>query len=321
MVTKQKQKKTIVSDTVNMLLDPMMDLDDKKMLLIHLGRDDSPEASRTIQELLSMASNEIARPEYFKKRKQLDEMIQMLKDGPLRMGTYLRPSPGTNGQLTNRAHVLMENGDTAFPVILDPKMAESLVCGDTILLDAQVRTVMEQGPANCFTGEIGELKQRIGDHRVRVALNDLSSEAYRISESLKKQLDAGEVQLGAELLVCTRRRMAFEALPPEKGVSHYKFLEQGPLQEVDARRDIGGPHPFIEELLEHIRDEMTNPELGRKYGVRSMQTRLLKGPTGTGKTFSILALIHGAYRVMSEVTGEQIKVPGTFIPTMQCIAA
>ena len=119
MVTKQKQKKTIVSDTVNMLLDPMMDLDDKKMLLAHLGRDDSLEASQTVEELLSMASNDIARPEYFKKRKKLDEMIQMLKDGPLRMGTYLGPAPSTNGQLTNRAHGLMENGDTAFPVILD----------------------------------------------------------------------------------------------------------------------------------------------------------------------------------------------------------
>ena len=38
-----------------------------------------------------------------------------------------------------------------------------------------------------------------------------------------------------------------------------------------------------------------------------MQTRLLKGLTGTGKTLSILAVIHGIYRVMSEVTGAPIE--------------
>ena len=217
----------------------------------------------------------------------------MLKDGPLRLGTYLGPAPETNGQLVNRVHVLLENGDTAFPVIFRPELAESLVCGDAVLLDAQARAVIDRGPANCFTGEVGELKQRIGDNRVRVSLNDLSSEAFCISDALKQQLDSGEVQPGAEVLVCTRRRMAFEALPREEGVSHYKFLEQGPLQEVDAQRDIGNPHPFIEELIEHVRDEMTNPQLSRKYGVRPMQTRLLKGLTGTGKTLSILAVIYG----------------------------
>ena len=72
-------------------------------------------------------------------------MMQMLKDGPLRLGTYLGPSPASNGQLVNRAHVLMENGDTAFPVILDSQMAESLACGDSILLDAQARAVIVRG--------------------------------------------------------------------------------------------------------------------------------------------------------------------------------
>ena len=202
---------------------------------------------------------------------------------------------------------LMENGDTAFPLILDANLAKSLTCGEHVLLDAQARAIIGRGPTNISTGEIGELKQRLGEDRVRVSLNDLSSEAYRLSETLRQQLTAGSAQVGSEVLVCTRRRMALEALPGQEGVSHYKFLERGPLQEVDAQRDIGNPHPFIGELIEHVRIEMTDPDLLRKYGVRRMQTRLLKGLTGTGKTLSILAVIYGVYRVLSEVTGAPIE--------------
>ena len=313
MVTKQDQKTNSLSATLQMLLDPTMNLDDRRMLLAQLARDDSSESSQVLQELFSLANENVAKQEYFKKRKQLDELMQMIKDGPLRLGTYLGPAPGPNGQATKRVHVLLENGDTAFPaigdpkLIVDPKTAEPPACGDPILLDAQARAVIARGPASCCTGEVAELKQRIGDHRVRVSLNDLSSEVFRISEALKIELDSGTVQLGAGLLVCSRRRMAFEALPQQKGVSHYKFLDQGPLQDVDIQRDIGHPHPFIEELLEHVRIEMTQPELNRKYGVRPMQTRLLKGLTGTGKTLSILGLINSIYRVMSEVTGAPVE--------------
>ena len=308
MKTKSGGKSALLSRTVRMLLDPKMDPDDRKMLLIQVCHDDSPDSSRALQELLSLASEDMARKAAFLKQRQLDETLEMLKDGPLRLGTYVQPAPTTDeGSLVQRAQVLLENGDTALSVFTDPDLADSLRCGDPVLLDAQARAVIEQGPSDCVTGEVGQLQRRIGADRVRVSLNDLSSQAYRLSDLLQQQIDLGEVPLGTELLVCTRRRMAFEALPREDGLADYMFLERGPLPEVDVQRDIGSPHPYIEELIEHVRDELTNPGLGRKYGVRAMQTRLLKGLTGTGKTLSILAVIRSIYGVMSEITGAPIE--------------
>ncbi|MEQ8667817.1 MAG: AAA family ATPase [Pirellulales bacterium] len=307
MVVKKEKPKDLVHHTLKLLFNPEMDLHDKKMLLGQLASDDSSESTKIINDLLVRASEELAKDSYIKKQQQLEELMQMIKDGPLRLGTYLGPAPAADGPHANRAHVLLENGDTTFPVITDPKMLGTLTVGDTVLLDAQARAVIVVSPSTTFTGEVGELKQRIGDDRVRVSLNDLNSEAFRLSGELKRQLDTSEVHMGDEILVCSRRRMAFEALPRAEGLSHYKFLEQGPLPEIDAVRDIGNPHPYIQELIDHVRHEMTNPDLARKYKVRPMQTRLLKGPTGTGKTLSILAVIRGIYDVMSEITGAPIE--------------
>jgi hypothetical protein len=48
---------------------------------------------------------------------------------------------------------------------------------------------------------------------------------------------------------------------------------------------------------------MTEPDLRRKYRLYRSVMRLLVGPSGTGKSYSIRALWHELYRVMSEATG------------------
>ena len=54
MATKQDQKKTVVSNTIQMLLDPTLDFGDKQMLLNQLSKDDSPESKKVLLELFSV---------------------------------------------------------------------------------------------------------------------------------------------------------------------------------------------------------------------------------------------------------------------------
>jgi SpoVK/Ycf46/Vps4 family AAA+-type ATPase len=60
-------------------------------------------------------------------------------------------------------------------------------------------------------------------------------------------------------------------------------------------------------MIEHVRVEMTQPEIGRRYGVHRCAMRLLAGVSGSGKTLAIQATIAGVYRVMSEVTGVPVN--------------
>ena len=111
MVTKQK-KQNPVEQALSALLDPKAELDHVKMHLAHIAMDDSVQSSKIIQELRARANKTIAESEYHAKRQELDTMVQMLQDGPLRLGSYVGPCPGSNGAVAHRVEVLMENGDT-----------------------------------------------------------------------------------------------------------------------------------------------------------------------------------------------------------------
>jgi SpoVK/Ycf46/Vps4 family AAA+-type ATPase len=60
-------------------------------------------------------------------------------------------------------------------------------------------------------------------------------------------------------------------------------------------------------VIQHVRLELTRPELSRQYGVCRCLTRLFAGATGCGKTLAIQAICAGVYRVMSEVTGVPVE--------------
>jgi SpoVK/Ycf46/Vps4 family AAA+-type ATPase len=76
--------------------------------------------------------------------------------------------------------------------------------------------------------------------------------------------------------------------------------------DVVVERDIGSPPPYIDDLMEHVRGELTSPDLHRRYRLRPAQTRLLTGVSGSGKSLSILGVWRRLYELMSEVTGTPI---------------
>jgi SpoVK/Ycf46/Vps4 family AAA+-type ATPase len=104
--------------------------------------------------------------------------------------------------------------------------------------------------------------------------------------------------------VNARQSMAFHALPPQDGLSHYRFLQKNtPVPNVDAEKDIGCPPKCIRELTDLIRLEMTKPDLRRRYRLPRCVMKLLAGVSGSGKTLAINAIWRKMYEVMSQVTG------------------
>jgi SpoVK/Ycf46/Vps4 family AAA+-type ATPase len=66
------------------------------------------------------------------------------------------------------------------------------------------------------------------------------------------------------------------------------------------------PPAVIEELGTLIRQELTHPELRRRYRLPRCVMRLFAGVSGSGKTLAIQAIWRMMYGIMSEVTGTPI---------------
>src|SRR5262245_8955632 len=127
-----------------------------------------------------------------------------------------------------------------------------------------------------------------------------------MSEPLAAAFDRGEVRTGSEIVGCPTRRFGFSVVNGE-ATSALTFLERCPPPAVDLERDVGNPHPFIFEVLQHIETEMTDPALARSFGLGRSLARILVGLPGGGKTLSIRALWRRTYQVMSRVTGVPIE--------------
>jgi SpoVK/Ycf46/Vps4 family AAA+-type ATPase len=154
------------------------------------------------------------------------------------------------------------------------------------------------------TGEIATLVRRVdGSDILEISFpRDDEVQLYVASDWLLEKIDRGEVEPGATLRVCRRREIAFDSIPQPQGLTHYKHLCTDPVPDVVVGRDLGSPPRFIAETLEHARQYMTQPQLMQAYHLRACMTRMLVGPSGTGKTYSIQALWNGLYQLMAEVT-------------------
>jgi hypothetical protein len=285
-----------------MLADPSIPVEHRRQILKHLLMGGSDEANAAVNALFDAAANANAESLCAIKARELAALIREMQDGPLRHATFLAMLPAAEG-FAPRARVLLQDGTAAFPVVADAALVPLLRCGEPVLLEAQGRALLYRDDTATETGDEARLERRIGDDRIEVTLRDLERCVFRASAALLERLDSGEVLPGATLLVCQRRGMAFDVVPDAEGASRYRFLARVPVPDIVVARDIGDPRPFIEELAEHVRMEMTDPSLGRRYRLRRAVMKLLAGVSGSGKTLSSLGLWRRLYEVMSEVTG------------------
>jgi len=289
-----------------MLVSDSVPFEHRRKMLMQLCMDESEETSELVASILQAAGTpKSPKSIYLKKTKELEELMEQMRAGPLRQATYLNQLNGNGaGQ---RACVALEDGSKAFVLVPEKKLADALRCGDTVLIEASGKAVLYRDPNPPDTGEKARLERRLDSRRIEVSLHDHERFVYLSSAKLSERLEAEEVQPGSHLLVCPRRMVAYDAMPPEDELSHYRFLDRQPVPDIVLERDLGAPPAYIEELTEHVRIEMLFPELCRRYRLPRCAMRFLTGVSGSGKTYSLMALERRMYEVMAEITGEPLE--------------
>jgi len=285
-----------------MLLDTSVPSPERIRLMQHLVVHEPEQGHEVVEQILTMAASANGEKACKDKLAELNQILAEMKAGPLRCATFIGRS---NGSLS-RAHVLLQDGTAAWVPVPDKQLADSLYCGDTVLIEANGKALLYKEPALTPLGEEARFERRIDDQRVEVVLREHDSHVFLVTDALREKLDRDEVPCGSNLLVCSRRQIAFDNVPQADGMSHYRFLSRAPAPDILIDRDIGSPPKLLADVEQHVRREMTDFEVGRRYRINRSITRLLKGPSGTGKTLCLEGSIRLVYEIMSEVCGAPV---------------
>jgi ATP-dependent 26S proteasome regulatory subunit len=285
---------------ITSILEDKLPIEHRAHILARICMEGGDDNHEVIGSILKAAASGGGQMIYEQKIAEMNERLEELEQGPLRMATFRRMLEG--GRVCERASVMLEDGSSAFVTVPETELAKTLRRGDSVLVDAQGKAVLFRDPHGPETGEIAGFERRLDAGRIEVTLRGHERSVYWISAGLAERLDADEVGPGRMLIVCSRRRMAFDVLPVEDGLAHYVYLAREPVPELSLA-DIGAPPSYVTELIDLVGLEMTNPELRRRYRLYRSVMKVLAGPTGTGKSYSIYALWHELYQMMSKVTG------------------
>jgi len=289
-----------VNRTIRMLTNEKTPVEHRVLMLRQVCIEGDESNIKMLESLLSAAAAGSGPAIHEQQIAEMNEKLELLEQGPLRMATFQRLI--MDRPLGPRAGVVLEDGSSAFVMVPDEELAKSLRRGDTVFIDAEGKAVLFRDPAGPETGDLARYERRIDAGRVELTLRNQERSLFSTSAGLADRLDSGEVEPGRMLIVCTRRRMAFDVMPVEEGLEHYVYLAREPVPELSLA-DIGAPPAYVRELIDLVRLEMTQPQLRRRYKLYSSVMKLLVGPTGTGKSYSIYALWHELYQTMSAVTG------------------
>jgi ATP-dependent 26S proteasome regulatory subunit len=291
-----------------MLLDKKLPTQHRVELLKSMANHESQESNELLAQYVEIAaSGNLAT--YTQKTEELQELIDEIKQGPKRMGTFVCLQQQTNSPIQH-AIVRLENGVTAFPVVLDEQMAGHLKCGNNVILDSHAKGMMGLASLQNGSGEEAHFERRIGQDHIEVSVRGDEHHVYRMAKDLADSIEKGVVDPGNRILVCPHRQMAFSHLPDGDGYANFRFLDKSKIPDVLVERDIAVPPPFIEEIAQMVYLEVTDPEKRRRYGLRRCVMKLLTGMPGTGKSFAICGLIREIYELISRVS----NVPLTELP-------
>ena len=280
---------------------PAQRLDFLRMLV----NDPAPEAQAAAMAVVESLGSPDGETAFAEKTKELTQTLHEMMQGPQRSGTFIELLP-QNGSPARVAHVILDDGTSAYTVVPDLALAQSLRRGEPVILEGKGRAVLHRAPMSTRRGEIATLERRVDDLHIEVTFRGTERAVFIASQELSDGVNAGAVEPGSSLVVNTRQAVAYAVLPKQDQLSHWRYLAKEPVPDVRVERDIGAPPRCIAELTELIRLEMTQPELRRRYKLRRCVMKLLSGVSGSGKTLAIHAIWRRMYEVMSEVTGVPI---------------
>ncbi len=301
MIKKQRSKRKTVE---TMLTDPGVPEPMKRELLAQLAGSEDEEARAILSRWFENANRAAAEGQFLEKTNELNELIQMMQQAPLRCASFDRmvDAPG----LGRRAHVILHDGGAAFCIVPDADVASKLRRGDTVWLDSNGGALLYHQPEPVTLGEEARLARWLPDGNVEVAQGELGRYICRPSADLVAQRERGEADAGCSVVASPRRLFAFHALPVERDAGSLRFLRREPVPDVVLERDVGAPAPFIMDFARHVEREMTQPGMARRYRLRRSLTALLTGVPGSGKTLSIDALWRKLYEIMARLIGVPI---------------
>lgn len=268
------------------------------------GNEDYTELAKEILDRITTQTVDLAASE---KAEHLEAILMQLSTAPMRPATFIQMS-SLDGSKVEHALVSMENGERAYVVAHDQPMAKGLKLGQKVMLDATGKMMMQPARDQIHSGIEARFERKMDDLHVEVTNSQDQRTVVLAGPELIRQIDSGELVPGRALIIGERDKIVLCALPQEAtGFSHYRFLDQGKVPDVRADRDIGSPSKIIAQVALHVREEMTRPDLRRRYRLRPCITRLLCGVSGTGKTLAIQAIHRLLYEIMSEVTETPIE--------------
>lgn len=298
------EQTTDINEVVGAILNKDVPIIHRRPLLISALTHE--EAGMQISEILFEKLASVSADEQMETALEaVRELKAALENGPLTNGMFLEKTSGT-GSL-KRAKVLSQNGSCAYAVVPDEELFDKLQIGELVLLDAGGTAVLGIDDTWTCTGEEAIYERQIDESRIEVTVSGRDKMVVWMASRLLYLIKNEKLVSGSKVLVDVRRGMAIEPLLEDDGVSNYWFIDKRAVPKVSVDDDIGNAPPYIDELVEHVRTEMLNPELGRRYNLRRAKTKLLTGVSGTGKTFSVYGLWRSMYEVMSEITGTPIE--------------
>lgn len=297
--------KTQINTTLLVLSNPELPLKQRSTHLIDiLAGAEKGEANYTalVEEVFQRLANQADNEAAAKRAKMLRMILTQIESAPLRPATFIGLAD-TTGSGVPHALVIMDSGETAYVVVPNPKEMAPLNLGDRVALDAQGKILASAALEEAGFGEEAKLERKVDGRHIEAVLHQEERVVLMAGPQLMGQIESGAVKPGASLVMGAGHKLAVRALPPpDDKLSYFRFLDRGAIPDVRVDRDIGSPPKVIRQVELHVREEMTRPELRRKYHLRPCITRLLCGVSGTGKTLAVQAIHRRIYEIMSEIT-------------------
>lgn len=290
-----------------MVTDPSLPWEHRYRVLRDLVNTLNPQTEPVVKAIMEHLASKSADQAAQEKAKQLDAILKEMQEGPMRGATFVELLTQDASPVTV-ALALLDDGTEAFVVVPFPDRLPALQLGDRVVLDGKGRVLLRRATSSLSIGEVAQFERRIDARHVQVSLRaNAERSVFLATQSLLDKIQSGEVSPGSPLIVNVRRSLALAAIPAEDGLSHYRYLRRGSVPDVVPGREIGDPAKCIEEIARHIRLELTRPELRRRYRLPRSCTKLLCGPSGTGKSLTVSAIHRRIYDTMSEVTGVPVE--------------
>lgn len=236
-------------------------------------------------------------------REQNEELVKKVAQqssevGPLTAEVFWKQLTLADG--STRFVLLTQGGPILFPV--DPNFdgdAQSLRSGDSVLVDPKAGTVVALDGAILPVGDVVTVEEAPadGEEQAVIKVRDELSTAY-VAAGVRED---ERFRPGAQAIYDASRRL-LQGVLEEKSDGTELLTPISELSEftIDS---MGSPPPVLHEILRRLKRMVEHPEWSKRMQARERASYLFFGPTGTGKTCSIKALVNLVADWVEELTG------------------